>query len=727
MKLLLALALALLLPACAVRVGESPDVFFPPEMSGPMRELQAFPGAWWNYVVAVRPTRELCDAMKLEPMLSRVGCHYSPADLKTLLAPWLADLPLRVPPPPKEELLDKMNLALAKASAPLGGDIVDVLRADPLGTYEDLLSLLQRLNPIRLDYRNGFLRFPDSEAAAIPVLLGFPRENTEDTLALRARLETACAGRCGELFFIGPHFGTAKNKAVVKSDMKKVTLAGTLLFALFLAALALTGRWRALLTVAPVGLGIWVAGLAVGLWSGGTIHGLTVAFGSGLAGMAMDYALHAFVQSSGPRIWWANFLGLLTTVVVFVVMAFSGIPLVREIMLFGLVGMGLAYLIFWLVLPRIPEKHYLKPFPVGPVETRAAPFLLAIVIVSLAVGAIFLRPDFSVQSLDQASERERKVARELFRSGGSEPPVVLVHAAADEAGLLKERLFAEENGITLVNRLTFLPPMAEQQRNIAAWKVRACEEKAIPVKGRGPRPAKGLGFGAELTETYTRFFEPFLAATGCERMEGLVPRETASYASAIEANGAWLSSFFPRTREDSASVRQAFPAAFSLRDLVELFPARLAREMSWMAPLSFLLVLLIVLAAYRRPSHVFAVFIPWLAGAAATLPALAWSPSGFGFVSLVGQLMIFGMAIDYGIFCVNYYVTVVAAGQEGRRGIWTAIVFSGVVTITGFLPLLFAEHVVLRQLGETLCLGTLGTVAGTFLIAPWWMKRALAA
>jgi predicted exporter len=100
---------------------------------------------------------------------------------------------------------------------------------------------------------------------------------------------------------------------------------------------------------------------------------------------------------------------------------------------------------------------------------------------------------------------------------------------------------------------------------------------------------------------------------------------------------------------------------------------------------------------------------------------LAFSSTGFGFVSLVGLLMVFGTATDYGVFCANYYLN----SQLTRRGIWTALLFSGVVTIVGFLPLLFTRHIVLRQLGEPLCLGTVGTLIGTFLVQPWWMRRSL--
>lgn len=693
------------------KVSQSADFFLPPELGSRFSELQSFPGAWWSYVVAIRPSSALCATLKNEPGVSRAGCSYSPGDLKDLLTPWLQDYPLRAPPPSSALLMEKMNLSLAKASAPLGAEIVELLRGDPLGTYEELLRTIQALNPLKLEYRGEFLRFPGSDAAAIPVLFDFPRTETDRTASLRQKIESTCAGKCGELFFIGPHFATEKNKAVIKADVERLTWVGALLFSVFLCLLVFSGRWTALLITIPVSLAVAAAGMLVNEWNG-QIHGLTIAFGSSLTGIAFDYAFHAFVRNSGVRVWHANLIGYLTTIAVFAVMVFSGIPLVREIMIFALVGITLAFVLFYIAIRLIPERYQIEPFEISPYKSPAAPWLLSASVLVIAACGVFLRPDFSVQNLEQSTERERRVTRELFSSGGALPPVVRVHeAGVPESEFEKEQAFAKEHGLRLVNRLTFLPTLSEQEKHLAAWRALSC--------GKNP-------LEKQLSETYRRFFEPFFRLVSCEAVTALRPSANSSYARAIqgegEARGKWLSTFFPDKAGREAEIRDAMPGAFSIRDLVALFPARMKSEMSWMIPLIFLVIVGIVWLSYGSWKITLAVFIPFLVGAAFAAPALAFSPSGFGFVSLVGMLMVFGTATDFGVFCANFYIN----SQLTRQGIWTALLISGLVSLLGFLPLLLADHVVLRQLGEPLVLGSIGTLIGTFFVQPWWMRYALA-
>ncbi len=713
-SVLIWLALAILLSACQpLHVNESSEVFLPAELAVRMAALQKFPGAWWNYIVVERPTAELCNVLKREHGLERVGCSYGPQDLRELLTPWLNDLPLRISAPTLKELGERMNLALAKASAPLGSELTEILREDPLGTYAELLSLMQALNPVRLNYRDHFLRFPQSEMAAIPVLFNFPHSETDRTEELRKRVEKACQGNCGELYFIGSHFGTSRNKTMIKEDVGRVTLVGTILFVLFLGSLMVSGRWTVILITIPVGAGVWAAALAVNAWHG-SIHGLTLAFGSGLVGIAFDYAFHAFVQNSGSRVWRANLIGYITTLVVFLVLAFSGIPLVREIMVFATLGFSFAFVLFYLVITRTPERYKIRPFPLGPLEAPIAPWLLLGSVLALGGAVVFLHPDFSVQNLDQTSRREKSLTRELFGSGGALPPVVRIHERdVSEEELQREQDFAGSLGMKVVNRLTFLPPIATQRKNLDGWRALACGNLASRSAG---------GAAKEFSKEIRRFFAPFFDNFSCASFLQREPRSESAYSRAIQGEGKWLSTFFPVKREDEAAIRERFTDSFALSDLVNLFPRMLMTEISWMAPLAFLLVFLIVWAAYRRWRMVLAVFIPWILGAAFSTAGLALSSTGFGFVSLVGLLMVFGTATDYGVFCANFYLN----SQLTRKGIWTALAFAGIVTIVGFLPLLFARHIVLRQLGEPLVLGTLGTMLGTFVVEPWWMRRALA-
>jgi hypothetical protein len=414
------------------------------------------------------------------------------------------------------------------------------------------------------------------------------------------------------------------------------------------------------------------------------------------------------VRNSGVRVWRANFIGYLTTIAVFLVMAFSGIPLVREIMLFAFVGVTVAISLFYAGTKLIPENYQIRPFPIVPIQNGAAPWILGASILALTASGIFLQPDFSLQNLEQSTIREKQITRALFSAGKTLRPLFRVHSGdTPESEFIREQDLARKIGVRVVNRLTFLPTIVEQEENLAKWRALSCASRPMDW---------------QLDETYRRFFAPFFSLVSCESLRKMHPTADSDYSGTIHGEGKWLSTFLPSRQTQEDEIRSAFPESFSIREVVELFPARIRWEMIWMCPLVLLIVGGIVWLSYGNWKVTLAVFIPWTVGAAFACVGLWFSSSGFGFVSIVGLLMVFGIATDFGVFCANYYIN----SQLIRQGIWTALLLSSLVSFLGFVPLLFAEHVVLRQLGEPLVLGTLGILVGTFFVQPWWMRYALA-
>ncbi|MGR5382386.1 MMPL family transporter, partial [Vibrio harveyi] len=85
------------------------------------------------------------------------------------------------------------------------------------------------------------------------------------------------------------------------------------------------------------GVAAGVAAVSIGF---GSVHGLTLGFGTTLIGEAVDYSIYLFVQSAGTRTarpadslrawittYWPTIrLGVLTSVCGFASMLFSGFP-----------------------------------------------------------------------------------------------------------------------------------------------------------------------------------------------------------------------------------------------------------------------------------------------------------------------------------------------------------------------------------------------------------------
>ncbi len=81
--------------------------------------------------------------------------------------------------------------------------------------------------------------------------------------------------------------------------------------------------------------------------------------------------------------------------------------------------------------------------------------------------------------------------------------------------------------------------------------------------------------------------------------------------------------------------------------------------------------------------------------------------------------MIFGFSLDYGIFAANVRDHDSEQGSEVR----SALTLTTMMTLAGFLPLLFALHPAMRHLGQALVAGTIGTYLGSVSGIPFLREK----
>ncbi|HEU4459146.1 MAG TPA: transporter, partial [Methylibium sp.] len=161
-----------------------------------------------------------------------------------------------------------------------------------------------------------------------------------------------------ELKLSGPGVFAVESRAQIQSETRHLVITGSLVMSgLLLAAFA---SLRALFVAAvPVITGVLCGVAAVGL-AFGSVHGMTLGFGSTLIGEAVDYAIYYLIQARGAhgvaaagpgwRRWrdtqWPTVrLGLWTSVCGFAVLMFSGFTGLAQLGLFstaGLIGAALA-------------------------------------------------------------------------------------------------------------------------------------------------------------------------------------------------------------------------------------------------------------------------------------------------------------------------------------------------------------------------------------------------
>lgn len=161
-----------------------------------------------------------------------------------------------------------------------------------------------------------------------------------------------------ELLESGILFFAADAAQSSRADIQTIS-TGSMIGVLLLILWVFRGPRALLLPVLSIALGLGFAFSVCHYWFG-SIHVLTLVFGSSLIGVVVDYALHYFYfQAHHPQsdnrlpLYRALLLSLLTSVIGFGALAWSGLAALQQIAIFA--ALGLVYA--WMVV--IALGHYL--------------------------------------------------------------------------------------------------------------------------------------------------------------------------------------------------------------------------------------------------------------------------------------------------------------------------------------------------------------------------------
>lgn len=162
----------------------------------------------------------------------------------------------------------------------------------------------------------------------------------------------------------GPGLFAVRARATIQQEVTRLSVMSTVILAVLLGFVYRRARLL-LLTLVPVLSGTLAAIVTVGLVHG-TVFGITVGFGAALIGEAVDYAIYYFVQSGrmGASSWreqyWPTIrLGVLTSVLGFGALLFSGFPGLAQLGLYAISGVITAALVTRYLLPHLagPGVH----------------------------------------------------------------------------------------------------------------------------------------------------------------------------------------------------------------------------------------------------------------------------------------------------------------------------------------------------------------------------------
>jgi predicted exporter len=516
----------------------------------------------------------------------------------------------------------------------------------------------------------------------------------------------------------------------ISSDLSRVSTLSVLGLGLLLYLLFRSG-WLLLVATIPLGAGMLI-GMAATTAVYGSVHGVTLAFGASLLGVALDYVEHLYCHHAvapsahGPAgtlrsLAPALITGAVTTLIGFVALGGSGFRGLQEVALFSSTGLIAALVTTFsmlpFVLPRGQAEVALRTRIVAWLgklfeslqAQRARLWILPAIAIVFSVAGLtraHMSEDVMLGQLDPGLLAEDKRVRARV-ARFEESRFVLATGTDEESALQANDAVAE-----VLARAVTQGELGGYQ-SAAKLLPSAARQAAIEAAARrelGDGQALLAAFETEgfRSEAFSPFVQQLKAAPAAPlRFSDLLSSPLAPLLRSLRVTLSGRIGFISFLREvkDPDALAQAvaaIPGAQLIDQSAQLKAAYLAYQQR---TFQLLLagagaVLLLLALRYRDLRKTLAAFLPSVLGAVVTVAMLSLLGHGIDLVALAALLMVISMGVDYGVFLVD------ASESEAERAIALLSVFmAATTTVLGFGLLALSQHPMLRVIGLTAWVG----------------------
>jgi len=683
-----------------------------------------------------------------------------PAGLRGRLAsdPAIARVPVQdptggLPPDPAwryRYLLADMDWSAAALGNALGERLAELgLAADPgfenLVRHDPTLQSARVLDALQVD-AGGHGR----TAAGRPVLVvetAAPPFDLDGQAAAIAAVRTALSGEGinpdTALISGAGVFGVGLRDTIhAEATWRSVAASLALALVLWLAY----RRWAVLwLAAVPLvtGMGVGLAAVALAF---GQAHGITLAFGFTLMGVAIDYPLHYFSHRRAgssvgamARVWPTLRLGAISTVLAYAALLLGGAEGIAQLGLFSAVGVATAAPVTRFVIPAMEgrsdtDEASATATPATRTRGRTGPGF-GLPVAALVVAVLALVPTVTGPGGDQGFWNRDLAAlspvppallardSELRQAvGAPSMRYQLALADADQARLL-ERLHALTTVLDEAVAAGEIPGYRSIAPLLPPSGLQLERQKAIPGAGalrvRLDAATQDLPFDSAA-------FDAFVAdVTASSRLSPLGPADYTGtpFESMIAASLFRLRGVVPGddwwvtlvdlpgdvNPESLPALVDGLPSGVTLVDYRAASEALVAgyQSRTWRV-LGVVLAVIAVLLLWRvRPARAAWSLLCVLAALALAAAVLRWVAGPLDLYHMIGLLLVAGLGLDYALFLGRDEADV----TDTRHAVATCAVSTGVA----FAVLAASAIPALRSLGSAVVLGVVISFALAWL------------
>jgi uncharacterized protein len=544
-----------------------------------------------------------------------------------------------------------------------------------------------------------------------------------------------------EMSVLSAYNYTVANANTIKNDLFVVlsisSLSMIFLFIFFLRT------WKAFFVLL-----ISFSSFAIALFSVSlifkTVSAITIGFGSVLLGLSDDLSLHVYfalrpgkskdkthdISAIVAEVSRPVLFGGVITVCAFSLLMFSSLPGQRQLGAFSIIGVLASLAMSLILLPHMmqassgvkdPHSFILKK------RRQSRPSITILIWVLLMAGCAWQARHIafsgSLNALNFVPDKLHAVELMIKETWGDFRGHAMIFSEGEdmESALeINDNLFRylKQNAGDgdVISIASILPSTKTQQNNQKAW-AGFWSDREDRVKGTLLEEGKRLGFSGN---AFDLFFSSIKASPSPILPEDLnlsgigdildsmiIHSDEKISILTLVPDTPEIRALMARDKDSLPGVRFVSQSYFS-----EMIRKAIGHDFIKFIAGAFFLILLLLALLFRDIKKVLLSLIPVVTGMIFMFGVMSLLNIPFNIFNIISTILIIGLGVDYGIFMVC------KCSEDYEHDTDTAVLLSGLTTVTGFGALIFARHPALHSIGITVLLGIGAAIPSAMFVIP---------
>ncbi|MEN8146106.1 MAG: hypothetical protein ABFR02_00640 [Campylobacterota bacterium] len=555
--------------------------------------------------------------------------------------------------------------------------------SDPLELFSDPMQQKD------VQSKNGIALFQGKDYM-LTTTLKTEVSDVEGAQKLYDEVHAIVDGHGKDVIAFAPHFFTAENSTKIKGEVNLIITA-TMILLLVFYAFTLRDYKVLILTSIALGSSLFV-GLSAVTFLFDDVSIFTLAFGSGIAMMAVDYFFHYYFhgfysqkEKSRKKVFYA----FLTTVSGFGILNFADFPLIQQLALFGIAALSFSYFQFsylfasWEFEPK-ESRIRLRALSKGFVNAKVV-LIVSLLILGAALGKLHFSGD--LRQLDYQNDKLLTL-QEKIKTGASEEHAVLVYGSSLDELLVKMESVQKENA-----SFRSLAKASRSKEGFDNYLHALNKIDFTKLREELEHEATKIGFRAG---TFSGAYA-FIDNIHYSEPDLLVAKQLGFETLKLD-DGRWMSLAFIDANQSAALPYDSGLVLLEASTLLQKGVEDVLEQLVMIAALTFgfITLLLVVLLKKRALVAMNYVLFP-LSVIAMTLAIIG----SFSVMHLFALIIVMVAGIDYGIYM-----------SDVKEETDEAIYYAMLTTFAGFGIFVFSHIGALHHIGLVIALG----IASTFML-----------